>query len=197
MAADQRKILILNGHPDIGSKGLCHALAGAYADGARVAGHEVRRIDVAALEFNLLRSQAEFEKGQAPTAIAAAQQDIQWADHLFVVFPLWLGDMPALLKAFFEQALRPGFAYAYRPNGFPVPHLKGRSARIVVTMGMPALIYRWYFRAHGLKNLERNILKFVGFRPVRSTLIGGVGASSRGAIEQWIAKLEKLGRQAV
>ena len=29
-----RNILVLNGHPDPGSKGLCHALAEAYAEGA-------------------------------------------------------------------------------------------------------------------------------------------------------------------
>ncbi len=196
MPSDQRKILILNGHPDVAGKGLCNALAEAYADGARIAGHEVRNIHAATLEFGFLRSQAEFEKGQAPPSIVAAQRDIQWADHLFIVFPLWLGDMPAVLKAFFEQTLRPGFAYAYRSSGFPVQLLKGRSARIVVTMGMPALIYRWYFRAHGLKNLERNILKFVGFRPVRDTLIGGVGTSSRSTIERWLARIKELGRQA-
>ena len=196
MPTDKRKILVLNGHPDVASKGLCHALAEAYAGGARIAGHEVRHIHVAALEFGFIRSQAEFEKGQAPPSIAAAQRDILWADHLFVVFPLWLGDMPALLKAFFEQTLRPGFAYAYRPNGFPIQHLKGRSARIVVTMGMPALIYRWYFRAHGLKNLERNILKFVGFRPVRDALIGGVGTSSTSTIERWLTRIKELGRRA-
>ena len=26
------------------------------------------------------------------------------------IFPLWMGDMPAELKGFFEQVLRPGFA---------------------------------------------------------------------------------------
>lgn len=193
MSTNKRKILVLNGHPDVASKGLCHALAAAYAEGARIAGHEVRHIHVAALEFGFMRSQAEFEKGQAPPSIVAAQRDILWADHLFIVFPLWLGDMPALLKAFFEQTLRPGFAYAYRSSGFPIQHLKGRSARVVVTMGMPALIYRWYFRAHGLKNLECNILKFVGFRPVRDTLIGGVGTSSTSTIERWLTRIKELG----
>ena len=196
MAVRQRKILILNGHPDVASRGLCHAIAEAYGDGARAAGHQVRRIDVAALGFGSLRSQAEFEKGQAPPSISASQRDVQWADHLLIVFPLWLGDMPAVLKAFFEHVLRPGFAFDYCSSGFPVQHLKGRSARIVVTMGMPALIYRWYFRAHGLKNLERNILKFVGFRPVRDTLIGGVGTSSTSTIERWLARIKELGRRA-
>jgi putative NADPH-quinone reductase len=196
MPIDSRKILVLNGHPDPDSKGLCHALAEAYAAGANEAGHQVRRIDVASLDFGFVRSQAEFERGQPPPAIAEAQRSIQWADHLMVVFPLWLGDMPALVKAFFEQTLRPGFAFVYRPSGFPIQHMKGRSARIVVTMGMPAFVYRWYFRAHGVKNLERNVLKFVGFRPVRDTLIGSVGKSSASTIETWLARVGELGRRA-
>jgi hypothetical protein len=28
-------------------------------------------------------------------------------------------------------------------------------------MGMPAAVYRWFYRAHSLKSLERNILGFV------------------------------------
>ena len=31
--------------------------------------------------------------------------------HLIILVPLWLGAMPAVLKPFFEQTLRPGFAF--------------------------------------------------------------------------------------
>ena len=80
-------------------------------------------------------------------------------------FPLGLGDMPALLKGFLEQVTRPGFAFS-REGKNPLANkgLTGRSARVVVTMGMPVTIYRWYFRAHSIKSLERNILGFVGIR---------------------------------
>lgn len=188
-----RKILVVNGHPDPKSRGLCHALGDAYAQGAREKGFAVRRIDVAQLNFGLLHSQADFESGAAPAAIAEVQRDILWADHLVVIFPLWLGDMPALLKAFFEQTLRPGFAFTNRPNGFPVMHLKGRSARVIVTMGMPALLYRWYFLAHGLKNLERNILRFCGIRPVRSTILGSIGTCGTAVIQRRLAEVQALG----
>jgi putative NADPH-quinone reductase len=191
-----RKILVLNGHPDPASKGLCHAIAEAYAEGAQRAGHAVRMLDVATLDFCLMRSQAAFEKEPPPPAIAAAQESIRWADHLVVVFPLWLGDMPALLKAFFEQALRPGFAYSYRPRGFPLKLMTGRSARVIVTMGMPAPIYRWYYGAHGLKSLERNILRFVGFAPVRCTLVGSVGTRSQESIKRLFDEVGRLGRSA-
>lgn len=188
-----RNILIINGHPDPKSKGLCHAIADAYALGARGSGATVRRIDVAQLNFGLLHSQAEFEAGVPPSAIADVQRDILWSDHLVVIFPLWLGDMPAVLKAFFEQTLRPGFAFTNRSHGFPVTHLAGRSARIIVTMGMPAAIYRWFFLAHGLKNLERNILRFCGIRPVRSTILGSIGSCGPKVIARRLAAVKLLG----
>ena len=54
-----KRILLVQGHPDAKGHHLCHALEDAYGDGAVRAGHEVRRIDVAALDFPLLRSQDE------------------------------------------------------------------------------------------------------------------------------------------
>jgi putative NADPH-quinone reductase len=57
-----------------------------------------------------------------------------------MIFPLWHGTMPALLKAFIEQVMRPGVALRYRERGFPQGLLTGRSARLVVTVGMPATI---------------------------------------------------------
>ncbi|MBS0219382.1 MAG: NAD(P)H-dependent oxidoreductase [Proteobacteria bacterium] len=197
MSRTVHNVVVLNGHPDARSKGLCHALAEAYAEGAREAGKSAQRIDVAMLDFGFVSSQAEFEKGKPPADIACAQKQILKADHLVVIFPLWLGDTPAVLKAFLEQTLRPGFAFSYRPTGFPIKHLKGRSARIIVTMGMPAFVYRWFFRAHGLKNLERNILRFVGFSPVRATLLGSIATCGKATIERRLAEVKDLGRRGL
>jgi putative NADPH-quinone reductase len=192
-----KRILLIQGHPDTSARHLLHALADAYADGARAAGHEVRSVEVAALDFPLLRSEADWEKGALPTGLAAAQEAIAWAEHLVIFFPLWLGDMPALLKGFLEQVARPSFAFGTE-GGNPFAHkkLRGRSARVVVTMGMPALVYRWFFRAHSVKSLERNILGFVGIAPVDETLIGTVGSLAPESANKWLAKLRKLGRQA-
>ncbi|MBV5277239.1 NAD(P)H-dependent oxidoreductase, partial [bacterium] len=99
------------------------------------------------------------------------------------------------LKALLEQVFRAGFGMAESPRG-PVPQLKGRSARLVVTMGMPALVYRWYFRAHSIKSLERNILGFVGIAPVNETLIGMVDELEAAGVKKWQDKLRKLGAAA-
>ena len=125
------------------------------------------------------------------------QHLMSWADHVVILYPLWLGSMPALLKALLEQMLRPGFAFSTLELGkWPVKFLSGKSARIIITMGMPAPIYRWYFLAHSLRSLQRNILKFVGFRSVRSTLIGNVAGLSKARRTQWLDKVRTLGRAA-
>jgi putative NADPH-quinone reductase len=192
------RILVLQGHPDPSARHLCHALADAYAEGAEGAGHEIRRLDVTALEFPLLRSQKEWETGSVPPALLPAQESIRWASHLVLVFPLWLGDMPALVKGFLEQVARPGFAFRYKEGGtaWTEKGLTGRTARVVVTMGMPALVYRWIYRAHSVKSLERNILGFVGISPVRETLIGGVGRLGADGAREWLARLRRLGAAA-
>lgn len=70
----------------------------------------------------------------------------------------------------------------------------GRSARVVVTMGMPTLVYRWVFRAHSVKSLERNILGFVGIGPIHETLVGGVDGLGETGVKRWLGKLRELGR---
>jgi putative NADPH-quinone reductase len=190
-----KKILILQGHPDASAPHLAHALAAAYEQGARSAGHDVRSIDIARLDFPLLRSQKDWETVPVPPAREPAQEAIRWCDHIVLFFPLWLGDMPALVKAFLEQVARPGIAFRYGAKGsaFSAKGLTGRSARIVVTMGMPALVYRWVFRAHSVKSLERNILGFVGISPVHESLVGMVGKLSAEDAHQWFRKMAALG----
>ena len=188
------RILLIERHNDPIGAHICHALAEAYAEGAQEEGHQVRRVHVAKLDFPLLRNQQDWEFGELPESLKQAQEDIAWAQHLVLFFPLWLGDMPALLKGFLEQIARPGFAF--KPNGSNLmgkKGLSGRSARVVVTIGMPALLYRWYFRAHSVKSLERNILGFVGISPVKETLIGMVDKLGADGVRKWLAKMRKLG----
>lgn len=188
------RVAIIDGHPDPDRTHFVHALADAYEAGARQR-HEVDRIDIATMDFPLLRSAEEW-KGQAPTpTLRDAQTAIRKASHVVIFYPLWLGDVPALLKGFLEQVARPGFAMAMGESGFPKRLLKGRSARLVVTMGMPTPFYRFFYRAHSVKSLQRNILNFVGFSPVRRSLIGSV-ESSRAYREQWLDRMRALGLRA-
>lgn len=190
-------VLIIQGHPTPGGGHYCHALADAYAQGAASGSHEVRRLAVTDMAFPVLRDRADWEKAAPPPDIARAQEDIKWANHLVFIYPLWLGALPALLKAFLEQVARPGFAFTVGSDGSGMQVLlKGRSARTIVTMGMPGLIYRWWFGALTLRSLEQNILAFVGIGPCRNTVIGLVEGMSDAKRKSWLETMRDLGRRA-
>lgn len=195
MKKSAQRVLIVDGHPDGAAERFIHALAEAYAAGAREAGHDVEVLRVADLDFPLLRSNDDFRRGQPAATISRAQERLKWCTHLVVLYPLWLGSMPALLKGFLEQVFRPGFAFGpARKGGLPKKRLAGRSARVVVTMGMPAFFYRWYYRAHSLKSLERNILSFTGFSPIRTTIVGNVETPRAKTRERYLEEMRALGR---
>ena len=193
MKSPVRNIVIIQGHPDNSRPHLCHALADAYRSGAVSAGFKVEEIDVAKLDFPLIRSQAEFENDDPTSCIKEAQSIISASHHIGLLYPLWLGTMPALLKGFLEQVFRYGYAIGREPNGQFSKLLTGRSARVVVTMGMPVMAYRWFFGAHSLKNLERNILKFSGIKPVRESLFGMVENVSEKKRSRWLESMRTAG----
>jgi len=187
-----KRIAIIQGHPDPAGHHLLHAMADAYAEAATAAGHQVRRIEVGKLEFSLLRTQVDFETGALPPALVQPREDMRWSEHWVFLFPLWHGTMPAQFKGFLEHIFRPGFAMEYRKEGFPRRLLAGHSARIVVTMGMPVLIYRWYFGAYGLRAFERSMLSFAGIKPIRESLYGLTFADEKKR-DRWIEDMRKYG----
>ncbi len=192
----KKRILIINGHPDASPERLCAGLAEAYAQGARTAGHDIRRLDPGNLAFPFLRTAQAFTEAPPHPDIVAAQNDFLWAEHFLFVFPLWLGGPPALLKGFMEWIGCHEFLLGQGKGMMPKGRLANRSARILVTMGMPAPVYRLFFRAHGVKAFDRGILRIAGIKPVRTSYIGGVGASADRS-RRWIAAARGLGTKAL
>jgi putative NADPH-quinone reductase len=194
-----RTVCIIQGHPDGTGTHFCHALADAYARGAAAQGVTVERLDIAEIAPEPLHDEGEYESAPAEgSAMAAARAAVMRADHLVIVFPLWLGGMPARLKAFMEQLARDGFLIAERAGGgWPEAKLKGRTARVIVTMGMPAFVYRTWFLNAGVAVLKRLILGFAGVGPVRQTTIGGVGGLSEVARARRLDRVDALGRRLI
>jgi putative NADPH-quinone reductase len=100
--------------------------------------------------------------------------------------------IPALLKGFLERTFTRGFAYLERDSQKKGKLLAGKSARLIQTSGMPALIYRFWYRAHGAKAL-RDVLGFCGIRPVRATYFGMIEAADDGRRKQWLSQVRLLG----
>lgn len=189
-----KKILVIFGQPQRQSYG--GALAQAYIAGAREAGAEVKELYLGDLQFNVCASQPHQQPAGLEPDLALAQQAITWADHLVFVYPIWWGTIPALLKGFIERVFLPGFAVNFRDNS-PLwdKLLKGRSARLIVTLNTPSWVYRWYFGRPGHNTMKKTILEFCGIKPVRITEIGPVKGSTEAKRQKWLGQVRAIGKQ--
>jgi hypothetical protein len=75
-----KQIVIIDGHPDPDAAWFCHAIAGAYAEASQIGDH-VRRIEVAQLEFPILRMRADWDGGEPVAAVRECQKAIAFAQQ--------------------------------------------------------------------------------------------------------------------
>jgi putative NADPH-quinone reductase len=125
--------------------------------------------------------------------LSVAQSDILWAEHLTLVYPIWWGGIPALLKGFFDRVFLPGFAFKYRKGkAFPDKLLKGRTAHLLVTMDTPPWYYRWFYRMPGLHQVRKTTLEFCGIKPLRTLTFGPVLGSSDHQRKTWLRQAQAI-----
>jgi putative NADPH-quinone reductase len=190
-----RKIMIVVVHPQRNT--LCEVLSKAYQQAAQAAGHDTHLFVLADMTFDPILREG-YRKVQAlEPDLDAAYKCLSDCDHLVLVFPLWCGDMPALMKGFIERVLQPDLiALQNTEHAMNWSIFKNKTARVVMTLGMPVSIYRFWYGAHALKLLSRNILNFIGIKPVRHTLFGMVGTSKPQTREGWLEQMRRLGGRA-
>ncbi|MBS0248880.1 MAG: NAD(P)H-dependent oxidoreductase [Proteobacteria bacterium] len=175
----------------------CEALGRAYQRGAESASHEARLFVLGEMNFDaILREGYRHEQPLEPDLITAREAFVA-ADHIVLIFPLWCGDMPAIMKGFIERILQADLLRIQKSGGRASWKLfKNKSARVIMTMGMPGWFYRWYFGAHALKLMKRNILHFAGIKPVRSTIFGMIEAVGDEKRKEWLRAVEAMGHAA-
>jgi putative NADPH-quinone reductase len=186
------KILIVVGHPL--RQTLCESLAEQYARGAEDAGHDVTTVLLADVVFDPILREGYRRVQDLEPELQKIAQRLADCDHLVLVFPLWCGDMPALLKGFIERILQPNLIARHNTEGAMNWRLfSNKTAHIVMTMGMPVSVYRFWYGAHALKLLKNNILKFIGIKPVRETLFGMAGDVTAKKGAAWLKQMRALG----
>ena len=190
-----KRILIIMGHPD--AESYCHALGEAYQKGAFESGAEVRVIDIGTLEFSPNLAFGYRKRTELEPCLQQAQEDIRWAEHIVMVFPVWWGMVPAVMKGFIDRVFLPGFAFKKRPNSLWWEKLlKGRSARIISTLDQPALYYRLVNRGPSNHAVKKLTLEFCGIKPVKVTNIGPLRLSKERYRKKWLDRVEEMGRKA-
>lgn len=167
------KIYILLGHPL--NESYNGSIAEAYADRARRAGHEVRMQKLGEMSFNPNLFMGYNEVQALEPDLLEAQQNIIWCEKWVIIYPVWWGSMPAILKGFFDRTLLPGFAFKYHTKG---PYwdklLKGRTAELIVTSDSPSFWLRLKYRNSDIRSIKTATLWFCGFSNIRTYRISSL-----------------------
>jgi putative NADPH-quinone reductase len=174
----------------------CEALGEAYRRGAEAGGHKATLFVTSKMMFDPILHEGFAKIQPLEHDLQVAHDAIMEADHLVFIFPLWLGTLPAIFKGFLERVLQPDLAEPSKKGKF-TKIFKSKSARVIMTMGMPGFVYRWYFGAFALRMLKRNILGFVGVSPIRATIHGMIEAVTQEKRQSWLAGAEAMGRNAI
>lgn len=187
-----KKILIINGHPNMESFNF--GLSEAYKIGAEKTGNEVKEVLVGKLKFNP-NLQFGYEKRiELEPDLLNAWEKIKWADHIVWVYPQWWGFMPAILKGFIDRLFLPGFAFEYKKSPSQWGKLlKGKTAHIIHTMDYPVWYYKWVLGAPGVKVMKKQILDFVGIKTIKTTYIGPIKNSTQEFRKKWMEKIKTIG----
>lgn len=190
-----KKIYILMGNPDKDGT-LTNELADAYETAARAAGHDVRRADIGDLSFDPILHKGYKVIQELEPDLKTAIDDIKWADHFVIAYPLWWSATPALLKGFFDRAWLPGFFFHFHKTDPGWDRLmKGKTARIIALSKMPPLAIRFMF-GDFTNEMRHATLGFAGYK-VRMTEFGNSENLSDKARARARAKTAALAKKGI
>ncbi len=191
-----KNIVIINGNPTGNS--FCQELALTYKKAAEKNSAKCTLINLSELKFDPILRDGYRKRSKLEPDLQSAQNAISNANHLVFVYPTWWGTYPALLKGFIDRVFLPGFAFKYRENSVLWDKLlKGKSARLIVTMDAPKWYYKIITKAPGHNSMKRNILHFCGIKPVKITTFDTVKIANRTKRNTWIKKVDLLGSKQI
>lgn len=186
-------VLIINGHPDKAS--FCAALAKAYQQGVMASSAKHKLFHLSDLEFDPILHQGYRVVQEPEPDLMELKRAIMESDHLVLIYPVWWMNCPALLKGMFDRIFLPGSMYSFKDGTYGWErHMKGKSARLILTMDTPPLIFRLLMKRPADLAVSRGTLRFCGYGPVRRTFLGSVKRSSEQRRARWLNKIEKLGQ---
>jgi NAD(P)H dehydrogenase (quinone) len=119
--------LVVLGHPEPDS--FCGSVARAYCDAVRACGQQASLRDLYALGFDPVLKPGERPGGANPAPSADIAEDLallRRADVIALVYPIWFGMPPAIIKGYVDRVLGAGFAPEQLDQEPGSPLLRGK-----------------------------------------------------------------------
>jgi NAD(P)H dehydrogenase (quinone) len=127
--------LVIYAHPN--PQSFNGAVAQAVKDELEKKGTQVKFKDLYAMKWNPVLSQDDFKgfhNGNIPADLMAEQADVNWADVIIMIAPIWWTSVPAILKGYIDRVFSLGFAYEYTPTG-PRGKMGGKKGLLITSSG--------------------------------------------------------------
>ena len=187
-----KKILIINGHPD--KESFNFGLSEAYKKGAEKSDSKIEEIIIRELNFNPNLQFGYRKRTELEPDLIDAQEKLKWADHIVWIYPVWWGSIPAIMKGFLDRVLLPGFAFKKREGSvWWDEYFTGKTARLICTMDQPTWYYRLINGGPSHSAMKKLTMNFIGVKSVKITSIGPLRLSTDEFRKKWLMKIEKLG----
>jgi putative NADPH-quinone reductase len=190
-----KKIYILMGNPDKEGT-LTNELADAYESAATAAGHEVRRANIGDLSFDPILHKGYKVIQELEPDLKQVQENMKWADHFVLLYPVWWSAMPALLKGFFDRIWLPSFAFHFWKNNMGWDRMMtGKTARVITLSKMPPIFIRIVF-GDFTNEITYATLGMSGYK-VKLTQFGNSESCTPSRRARYLKKISSLAKRGV
>jgi len=189
-----KKIYILMGNPDSDGT-LSSEIATTYESAAKIAGHEVHRVNIGDLSFDPILHKGYKVIQELEPDLKKVQEDLKWADHFVLIYPLWWSGTPALLKGMIDRMWLPGFCFHFWKNGMGWDRMmKGKTARVITLSKMPPLFIR-FTMGDFTNEIRSATLGFAGYK-VSMSEFGNSESLTPSAKARLISNISGLAKRA-
>lgn len=186
--------LIVYAHPY--EKSFNHATLEVLTDSLKKQNIEYSVIDLHADNFNPAYDKEElqlFYSGKTHDPLVTKYQElVKKADHLVFIFPIWWGDLPAIVKGFFDKVMKKDFAYVPSKMGLTgtLTHIK--KAYVFTSASSP----KWFITLFGGNAIKatfiRASLKTIGIKKVKWYHISFMNAKTLELRQKYLAKIANI-----
>jgi len=186
------RILIIYAHPYPGS--FNHAILKTVTDTLQNSNHDYEVIDLNKENFNPVLTEEELKvysqgKYLDPT-VGEYLEKIKNSDHLILIFPIWWGGVPAILKGFFDKVFLKKETYEFK-GLMPIAKLKNTSATVISTMNAPKIFYSFWLKSPIKQTVIRSTLKLCGVKKVKWFKLARVVSVSNAKRRKMLNKIKK------
>lgn len=192
------KTLIVFNHPYDGS--FCAAILGAVRKGLDDGGHPYRLIHLDNDGFDpVMRAKDLKAFAMAGKAMEKALEDVdpfvlkykddlEWAERMVMIFPIWWMTAPAMTKGFVDKVIFPSVAYNM-DKGRLVSRIPLKKVMVISTMNTPADIYEDMFGNSIEGSLVNGTFRQIGIEDVEWVSFNGVKQAAQELRAEWLEEV--------